>query len=140
MSKSKATPVVEVPAPPETFWFTRWLQELEAPLFDTGGSAVEGEERNAFALAQMATHPWTVVGAQLAMLNLALAQAGSAQAEWTKAWYRAWGIEPAGDGAAPRPAAASFDPFGFVAQAQAFAAHWAEQWTTLARAGSMPMP
>lgn len=140
MSKSKAIPVVEVPARPEAFWFMRWLQELEAPLFDTGGSAVEGEEKNAFALAQMATHPWTVMGAQLAMLNLALAQVGAAQSEWTDAWYRAWGIAPASEGGPARPVVPSFDPFGFAAQAQSFAAHWAEQWSTLARAGAVPLP
>ena len=137
MSKSKQTAAASIPAAPENFWPLRWLGEIEAPLFDTGGVAVEGEERNLLGLAQMATQPWTLFGAQLAMANLALTQFGAAQAEWTRAWSEAWsGIAAtAGAQAGDRSVALAFDPFALVTQAQAFASRCVEEWTALTHSG-----
>lgn len=137
MATSKQAPATQVPSPPETFWFMRWLQEMEAPRFDAGAGALEDEEKNVLAVAQMAAHPWTLFGAQLAMVQLALLHVGAAQAEWMDAWCKAWSdLAPsaAEEGADRRPAS-PLDPFGWTAQAQAFAGRCVDQWAALARSG-----
>jgi hypothetical protein len=134
------SPLTPAPATLDVFPFFRWMGEFGAPLLDGGGSAVAGEERNLLDLAQSFTQPWTLIGAQLAMANLALTHAGTAQVEWAQAWWKACsalaGPQAAeGGGRAVLP----FDPFALVAQAQAFMGRALDGWAALARTGPVPV-
>jgi len=127
-----------VPASLDVFPFVRWMGEFMAPFLDRGGSAVAGEERNVLALAQSFAQPWTLLGAQLAMANLALTHAGTAQLEWAQALWKAWpgaGARPEADGGT----ASALDPFGVLAQAQAFVGRAMDSWAALARTGPVPV-
>lgn len=137
MSTSMAASAPHHPALPEAFWPLRWFGEMEAPLFDTGGSALEGEEKNLLALATALTRPWTLVEVQLAMLHLALLHVGAVQAEWMDAWSKAWGGVTATAGAEhdDRRPAPAFDPFAMPAPVQAFVGNCVDRWAALARSG-----
>ena len=137
MSTSTAASASHLPALPEAFWPLRWFGEMEAPLFDTGGSALEGEEKNLLALATAAARPWTLMEAQLAIPHLTLLRVGAAQAEWMDAWSKTWGGVTATASAehGDRWPALSFDPFAMPAQAQAFIGNCIDGWAALARSG-----